>query len=327
MNEITREGCREFVDLLGNMPSHADKRFPGMSIREAVAAARAKGEHRLINTANMNAYINRFGGVMNCAIDEGYLDRNPLKGLKLPDPVRRRDKRKPFSLDQLTRIFTAPLYVGCEDDERGSAVSGNQRPRRARFWVPLVALFSGLRLNEVCQLEVSDIERIDGVACFRMAEGTSKTGEEKRVKTSASERLVPVHEELVRFGFLAFAEAQRLRGETHLFAELPVGHLGYRSTGLSRWFARFLASTGAAAPLTCFHSFQRNFRDGLRAAKVHRDIALLLGGWTTDGKETAVSDNYGSGYTASALAEALNSVRFPALNLDHLAVIEPRRAP
>jgi integrase len=131
---------------------------------------------------------------------------------------------------------------------------------------------------------------------------------------------VPIHEELARFGFLAFAESQRLRGETHLFPELPVGHLGYRSTGLSRWFARFLASAGAAAPLTCFHSFRHNFRDGLREAKVHRDIALLLGGWTTDGK-AAVADNYGNGYTASALAEALNSVRFPALNLDHLAVI------
>jgi hypothetical protein len=26
-------------------------------------------------------------------MNEGYLDRNPLKGLKLADPVKRRDKR------------------------------------------------------------------------------------------------------------------------------------------------------------------------------------------------------------------------------------------
>lgn len=53
--EVTREGCREFVDLLRAMPRHADKRFPGLNIREAVAAAQAKGEIRLINTANLNA--------------------------------------------------------------------------------------------------------------------------------------------------------------------------------------------------------------------------------------------------------------------------------
>jgi hypothetical protein len=65
ITEITREGCREFVDLLRHLPRHADKRFPGMEIRKAVAAAKARGERRLINAANVNAYINRFGGVLN----------------------------------------------------------------------------------------------------------------------------------------------------------------------------------------------------------------------------------------------------------------------
>jgi hypothetical protein len=64
----------------------------------------------------------------------------------------------------------------------------------------------------------------------------------------------------------------------------------------------------AAAPLTCFHSFRHNFRDALRDAKVDRNIALWLGRWTTDGKGTAIADNYGSGYRASTLGEALNAV-------------------
>lgn len=325
--EITREGCRDFVSLLREMPRSAHQRFPNMTIMEVIEAAKATSERRLISTANLNAYINRFGGVMNWAMNEGYLDRNPLKGLKLPDPVKKRDKRNPFSTDQLRRIFDAPIYTGCRDDENGYAVPGNQHPRRARFWVPLIALFSGLRLNEICQLEVSDIRVIDGISCFRVASGLSQTGDEKRVKTNASERIVPVHDELIRCGFLAFAESQRLCGETDLFPELPFGHLGYRSTAFSRWFSRFLENAGAAAPLTCFHSFRHNFRDGLRAAKIDRDVALLLGGWTTDGKGTAVADNYGSGYQPRALTEALNAVRFPALDLDHLAVIGPRREP
>ncbi|GAA0659427.1 integrase [Sphingomonas insulae] len=321
LTDITREGCRDFVALLREMPRSAHQRYPDMTVREVIAAAKIKGERRLISTANLNAYINRFGGVMNWAMNEGYLDRNPLKGLKLPDPVRKRDKRNPFSPEQLRRIFNAPIYTGCRDDMNGYAVPGDQRPRRARFWVPLIALFSGLRLNEICQLEVSDIPEIDGIPCFRVASGVSLTGDEKRVKTNASERIVPVHDELVRCGFLAFAVSQRLCGETNLFPELPFGHLGYRSTTISRWFTRFLENAGAAAPLTCFHSFRHNFRDGLREAKIDRDVAFLLGGWTTDGKGTVVADNYGSGYHPRALAEALNAVRFPVLNLDHLAVL------
>ena len=116
LSGITREGCREFVGLLRAMPAHADKRFPGMTIREVVAAAKERCETRLISTANLNAYVNRFGGVMNWAIAEGYLDRNPLKGLKLPDPVKKRDKRHPFSTDQLRSIYNAPIFTGCKDD-------------------------------------------------------------------------------------------------------------------------------------------------------------------------------------------------------------------
>jgi integrase len=317
---ITREGCRDFVALLREMPRNAHQRFPNMMIREVIAAAKATGERRLISTANLNAYINRFGGVVNWAMNEGYLDRNPLRGLKLPDPVKKRDKRNPFSAEQLRSIFNAPIYTGCRDDTSGYAIPGDQRPRRARFWVPLIALFSGLRLNEICQLEVSDIQDIGGIQCFRVASGLSLTGEEKRVKTNASERIVPVHEELIRCGFLAFAESQRRCCETSLFPELPFGHLGYRSTTLSKWFSRFLKNAGAAAPLTCFHSFRHNFRDGLREARIDRDVALLLGGWTSDGKGTAVADNYGSGYLPLALAEALNAVQFPALNIDHLTL-------
>jgi Phage integrase family len=182
-------------------------------------------------------------------------------------------------------------------------------------------LFSGLRLNEICQLEVTDIRQIEGIACFRIASGVSETGEQKRVKTAASERIVPVHDELVRFGLLAFAESQRLRGVNSLFPELPMGHLGYRSTSLSKWFSRFLVSAAAAGPLTCFHSFRHNFRDGLREAKVDRELALVLGGWTTEGAGSAIADIYGSGYRASVLAEAINQVRFNEVDLSRLNVL------
>lgn len=319
--DISREGCREFVELLRSMPSHADKRYPNMSMREVVAVSKKQGEKRLINTANLNAYVNRFGGVMNWALDEGYIERNPLRGLKLRDPVKKRDKRHPFSVEQLRAIFSAPIFTGCRNDEYHYAIVGDQRPRRARFWVPLIALFAGLRLNEICQLEVADIQHTEGVHCFRIVAGMSETGQQKRVKTAASERIVPIHDELIRFGLLAFVEAQRLHGEVSLFPEVPLGHLGYRSTSFSRWFSRFLVTAGAAAPLTCFHSFRHNFRDALRDAKVGRDLALLLGGWTTEGNGSAIADVYGSGYRAPVLAEALNSVKYPKLDLTHLSAV------
>ena len=254
-------------------------------------------------------------------MDEDHIQKNPARGLKLPDPVKRRDKRHPFSTEQLTRIFKAPIFTGCENDQQHYARAGNQKPRRARFWIPLIALFSALRLNEICQLEVGDVQHIEDIPCFRIIAGESVSGDTKRVKTAASERIVPVHDALAEFGFLAFAESQRLMGETNLFPELTLGHLGYRSTAFSQWFTRFLASADATAPLTCFHSFRHNFRDGLRDAKVSRDLVLILGGWTTEGNGSPIADVYGSGYRAPMLADALNAVRYPSLDLNHLALV------
>lgn len=67
-----------------------------------------------------------------------------MRGLRLPDEVAKRDKRHPFSDEQLRAIFNAPLYRGCLDGERGYAKPGLERPRNARFWVPLIALHKQL---------------------------------------------------------------------------------------------------------------------------------------------------------------------------------------
>ena len=47
--------------------------------------------------------------------------------------VWRRDKRLPFSNEQLRSIFNAPLYTGCTDDWHGFAQPGPEHPRRGRF--------------------------------------------------------------------------------------------------------------------------------------------------------------------------------------------------
>ena len=127
--------------------------------------------------------------ITDWAITEDLCTGNPAKGLRLPHSRSAKERRKAFSSDQLRRIFIAPIYCGCVDDERHYAVAGDQRPRRSRFWVPLFSLFGGLRLNKACQLLVEDIREDRGVLCFHI----SAEGGGKAFKTAASNRVVPVH--------------------------------------------------------------------------------------------------------------------------------------
>lgn len=197
IRSITRTQCREMIEVLRWQPRNASKLFPKLDPIEIAERAKAEQRTDLINAANINTYLNKLGGVLNWAVKEEMLDRNPAQGLRVPDPTARRDKRLPFSTDQLQTVFSAPLYTGCRDDGHGYAVRGPLRPRNARFWIPLLSMFGGLRLNEACQLDVADIRQIENVDCFVITERSEEVTTDKRLKTASSERVVPIHVMLI----------------------------------------------------------------------------------------------------------------------------------
>ena len=57
----------------------------------------------------------------------------------------------------------------------------------------------------------------------------------------------------------------------------------------------------------------------LREARIDRDIALALGGWSTASGAASVSDAYGSGYQTATLKEAIDRISYPGLDLSHLS--------
>ena len=315
--------------MLRWLPSNPTKRFPKLTAVQASEMAKAKKLTSTLSHASINGYMNRLSAVMNFAVNEGYIDRNPARGLRVVDPTHRRDRRLPFTSDQLQAIFNAPLYRGCVDDESGYADVGGARPRRARFWAPLIALYGGMRLNEILQLDLADIRQVDGVDCFLISSRSVSGANDKRVKTTNSERYVPIHPRLVEIGFMEFVEGRRAGGGTKLFPELPISTMGYYSDAFSKWFRRFLERSGAAQSKTCFHSFRHNCRDGLREARgIDHDVALTLGGWASGtGKEGAeTAEAYGRGFRVATLFEALKQIDYPSLDLRHLyqSPVRPR---
>lgn len=327
IRSIDREASRELLEVLRWLPSNAEKKFPKLSPLAAARMAKEKGLTGRLSPASVNGYMTKFRAVMNFCQNEGWIERNPAKGLQVIDRVRRRDKRLPFSIEQLRLIFDAPIYRGCIDDWAGYSTPGPARPRRGRFWVPLIALFSGMRLNEICQLHVADIHRLDGVDCFFVTEGPSDIDNGKRLKTVASERFIPVHPMLIEIGFMTFVEQRRAAGAVRLFSELQKSSTGYYSDPFSKWFRRFLQRAGADRPKTCFHSFRHCYRDALREARIDHEVALALGGWSSgtgnEGGETAAA--YGRGYRARTLYEAMGRIAYPDLDLEHLMIRSDQR--
>lgn len=250
-----------------------------------------------------NNYLNYLSALFNWAVKEGHVEKNPAVGLQIAALQRQGKSRLPFSTDQLNRIFHAPLYL---------AVAGDIERRDGRFWVPLLSLWTGMRLNECVQLRTEDIavrDRLEVILIHVDEEG------DKRLKTEASERFVPIHSELKKIGFLNYVAKMRRAGATRLFPELPKGKRGYYSDPFQKWFSRFLTSIGAKAPKTSFHSFRHCFRDALRYADISTERVRALGGWTSKG---GAEEIYGAGHRASTRANEIEKVRYTDLDLSHL---------
>jgi integrase len=310
---IDREKARKLLDVVKALPANASKRFPKRGVEEVLRLAGERGL-KPMSVTTANSYMSAFASLMDFAVKEHLIDKNPAAGLRLAgDGVRHKDRRLPFTPSDLARIFAAPLYTGCLDDERGYARPGPNRPRRGRLWVPLISLYTGMRLNEACQLSEDDIVVQDGTDIILIRSDEDGL---KRVKSEAGHRFVPVHPELKRLGFLDYVVNIRAAHppKARLFPELTVASTGYVSDNFSKWFANFLDKVGITDGRKNFHSFRHTFRDALREAEIPQDRVRELGGWSSGSTE----DDYGSGTRASTLAREIAKVRYDGLDLQHL---------
>ena len=301
--DVGRQDCRRVLDTLRHLPPNYGKKWPDMT-PPAIAEMAVRDGLRPMAAANCNGYMTRFAGMMNWLVKEELAERNPCIGLRIADPVPMKDKRRPFSTGQLQRIFSGPPFEALGN----SSTSGFKPSCPSRFYVPLIALFSGLRQNEICQQTTDDIADVDGVPCFIVKSDPMRG---KRVKTASSERAVPVHPALVRAGLLDHHRKRCSSDEPRMWPDLALDRFGYASAYFSKWFARYLAQEGAKLDRTSFHSFRHCFRDSLRAGGVEREIAFALGGWSgSRSGAVSIGDLYGSGFPMKALREAISCVSY-----------------
>ncbi len=309
ISEVSRSDCRKIKALILKMPTNATKRYPNKSIEEAIELGKQDNAPTLASKT-ANNYINYMSAIFNYALDEEYINTNPARKLGLKDQ-NEKEKHNPFSIEELNIIFHAPLYTGCVDDKSNYYKKGNNHPRGTRFWIPLISLFSGMRLNEICQLYLSDIITVDNVICFSV----NHDGPDKKVKTSGSVRKVPIHKELIRMGFLEFVDEQKKGNNKRLFPELKYTEKAGYGDAFSKWYSRFLKKTGVKNEKNAFHSFRHTFRHVLRKLECNEETLEAVGGWAT-GPQT--HKKYGGEYPIDLLDKYVQQVEYEGLDLSHL---------
>jgi len=191
------------------------------------------------------------------------------------DLDRSKRTRVPFTSVQLNKLFGSPLYSKCSGDKREHE-SGSVSIRDWRYWIPLIGLYSGARLGEIAQLLIADVRDIHGTWIFHI---TREGSDKKSVKTAGSERVIPVHSELVKLGFLHYHTAMKALGHQHLFPEIEPDGRGFISGRPSAFFNKYFAAIGVKQDKSVnFHSFRHGMIDAFRrAGYLDEQFGMLLG--------------------------------------------------
>jgi integrase len=152
--------------------------------------------------------------------------------------------------------------------------------------------------------------------------------ERHQVKTKTSERVVPVHPQLIALGFLQHVAARRRQGESAwLFPTVAPDHKGALSAW-SKWWGRYLRShVGINDRNKVYHSFRHGFQDALRRTTPDEELRDALTGGSS-GK--SVSRTYGAKamlqrWGVQALKRAVDDISYPGLDLSRVRTLENPR--
>lgn len=180
------------------------------------------------------------------------------------------------------------------------------------FWACMIALFTGARINAAITLQYKDILVKDGINCIQFRSDHKI----KQLKNEASERLVPIHKQLLDLGFVDYVNKQKAKSkaeDTDFIIKKCQTKSGeynnkFFTRELSPFFTDIKVKTGNLDGYD-FHSFRKNLSIALQDAGVGATYINDIIGW--EGK-TTMEQSY-SNHTLTQINDELNKFSYDFL--------------
>lgn len=302
LGKLDRPAMDRYRDQLRRLPKNVPlfrrKHGSHLTFQEVADLAESMGlSDRTKESIDRN--VGYLSEMLAWAVHSGYMPENPARTVAAKRSKGRQDKnqRDAFSPEDLGRIFGADWYK----TGRGKLTSeGTFRTFRPHYyWLPLLGLYTGARINELSQLYLADIRQtgagvwyldfnLDGAD--KLPTDDDEAASDKSLKTVNSQRSVPLHSTVLNLGFVEYCRALRAAGCKRLFPELLHDKLRGYGKPATQWFGRFLGNqlkidrNGRKV----FHSFRHTFITGLFAADIPDATVSQLSGHAQEGSEAAI---------------------------------------
>lgn len=244
VREYTKEQAQEFKHQLSKLPAnHGKSRSHIVSAPQAIKENQDSPNPKPCLTAKtIKRHFSALSSYWDFLLQAGQVDENIFLGHKHKGAKSKRSQRDMWSNDDLKRLINE--YRFFQEPDRKSGY----------FWLPLVAMFSGMRLEEIARLRPIDIEQHGDHWVFNIQEHPDGWSP----KSEAGERIVPIHSMLHRMGFMDLVQS-RIK-DARIFYDLqPSGVDKKYGCKFSREFSR-LKMRMQISRKTTFHSFRHSVR-------------------------------------------------------------------
>ena len=259
INQILQADINAYFDNVQKLPVRRNaKKYSGMSLKEIMVANTGKCISEGTFGSTYRACVSIF---TNWAIinykDQGFPSLSThgavYHGLRA-DGI---NKQRAMKQEELQTLF--------EHDKMRLYATDSSKAHY--YWLPLIGLYTGCRINEATQLNPFTDIKLDketGIYYFHFTdESETAEGVNKSIKTNSSRRIVPIHSRLLRLGFLEYVERAKRNGKKIIFPAWAPRN-GKTSANASKWFKRYIESIGLrdeteGARLSGFHSLRHTF--------------------------------------------------------------------
>ena len=301
VNKVTKEMIGNYKKLLEYLPPSFSKTKEYKSLK-GLKSEDIKGKHeKTLDVTTIRDYMTLLRALFLYAEECGYIGKNPvLKGMIPPKKKNQRKQQDPFTAEELKKLFNPDIYPLDGDPHE--------------FWLMLLGLYTGARVEELCKLMTTDLENIDGLWVLKI-DYTVKG----KLKNEHSIRFIPLHPVLVNdLRFPEYVKGMEEKGYERIFPELKLNlRTEKHYNHLDRWFRDHRKKAGIIAPQRkkTFHSLRHSQEDCLYKKLVPETVIEEIAGRA--GK-TETTRRYAKGHLVKTIyEEAILKLDFD-LDLSHL---------
>jgi integrase len=302
LNQITKTDITDGWRL-------AERKRPSEKVtkeKKAQALLAAGGDEKMVKPITLSlARLEKRRGYLSVFFEwakagEMYLHGNPVDQpvAKKKDIRAQTQSYKEFTPAELQLLFGSAYRVDMNKPDW--------------YWVPLMALHSGARLNELASLTVGAFDVVDGIKVFDIESG----------KTDESRRRVPIHSKLLDLGLWEYVEFLRSKSEKQLFWFRPQKSIS-KSSG--EMWGKWVQRCGINDPGKVFHSFRSTAITAMHNSFVQSPNPAAIR--SSVGHAGGLSDVHGSYVRGSKLVlvrEAIESLSFPEVSGALLKLEDPK---